>query len=144
MIRQGPLRVAPERPAGGCTAAMLAAEDDAISGKTGHWGDGGYRIRTPDQVTKSAGRFETIDGEVWRVRLVKGREMIEFANASSFLLSVLPQAARALRSADVDVRRLRGRTIRVRGWIGFDVPPIMEVSVPEALEVVGGRQIRRR
>ncbi len=78
------------------------------------------------------------------MRLVKGREMIEFANASSFLLSVLPQAARALRSADVDVRRLRGRTIRVRGWIGFDVPPIMEVSVPEALEVVGGRQIRRR
>jgi endonuclease YncB( thermonuclease family) len=114
MLRQGLLRLGPDRPAGGCTAAMLIAEDSAISGKIGHWGDGLYRVKTPDQVTKSAGRFETVDGEVWRVRLIKGRETIEFANASSFQLIILPQATRALRSRGIDVRRLRGRTVRTR------------------------------
>lgn len=144
MLRQGLLRVGPDRPAGGCMAAMLAAEDSAISGKKGHWGDGRFRIRTPDQVTKSAGRFEIVEGAVWRVRLVKGRETIEFANASSFQLIVLPQATRALRSRGIDVRRLRGRTVRARGWIGFDDTPAMEISAPEAMELLGSKLRGRR
>ncbi len=139
MLRQGLLRVGPDRPGGGCMTAILIAEDSAIFGKMGHWGDERYRIRTPDQVTKSAGRFETVEGEVWRVRLVKGREIIEFANASRFQLIILPQATRALRSRGIDVRRLRGRTVRARGWIGFDDTPAMEISSPDGMELLSGK-----
>jgi micrococcal nuclease len=141
-LRGGLLRVAPDRLVGSCIRSMVAAEDDAISGKAGHWSDGLYSVRTPDQVTRSAGRFETVEGEVWRTRLVKGRETIEFANASSFQLNVLPRAARDLRNIGIDIRRLRGRRVRVRGWVGFDDTPTLEVSTPEGLEVIG--KVRRR
>jgi endonuclease YncB( thermonuclease family) len=137
MLRQGLLRVAPDRPAAGCLLSMVASEDAAISEKTGHWADGRYRVMTPDQVTKSSGRFETVEGEVWRTRLLKGKETIEFTNASSFQAVIPPQAARVLRGTGIDVRRLRGRTVRVRGWIGFDDRPAMEISTPEGLEVIG-------
>lgn len=136
MLREGLVRVDPGRIAGLCERALYSAEREGIGAHTGHWADGRFRVKTPDEVTKSAGRFEIVEGEVWRSRDLRGREIIEFRNASSFEVAVQPQAARALRLTHVDLRRLRGKTIRVRGWIGLNDRPVMEISTAAALEVI--------
>jgi hypothetical protein len=109
----------------------------------GHWNDGSYKIRTPDQLTGRGGKFEIVQGEVSRTRVTRGKNVIEFANASSFELTVSPEVARVLRHDRVDLRRLRGQVLRVRGWIGLDQKPGMELSQPEALQLIG-KPARRR
>jgi len=143
MLRRGLLRVAPEPSAGACLTTLLNAEQEAASKMTGHWGDGNFRIRTPEQVTGRAGKFEIVQGEVWRTRSITGRNLIEFASASSFELIVSAEVARLLRQNGVDVRRLRGKVLRVRGWIGLEAKPEMELLQPQALQVIA-RPARRR
>ena len=142
MVRAGLLRVAPQRQSPACTGAVLTAENAAIAAGAGHWGDRRFQLRTPDQLSRSAGRFETVEGEIWSARRVEGREVIEFANASSFQVIVLPDAAKALRDDGTNFRRLRGRILRVRGWLKLDERPTMEISAPEGLQVFG--KARRR
>ena len=136
MLRSGLVRVDPARSGGLCDRALYSAEREGIDSRAGHWGDGLFRLKTPDEVTKSRARFEIVEGEVWRSLNVRGRQIIEFRNASSLQIAVQPQTVRALRFAHVDLRRLRGKTIRVRGWIGLDNRPVMEISKPAALELV--------
>lgn len=136
MLRDGLVRVDPGRLGGTCSGPLFAAEHLAMDAHAGYWGNGRFRLRTPDEVTKSAGRFEIVDGEVWRSRDLKGRQIIDFRNASSFEVAVPSQAVQALRQIHVDLRRLRGKTIRVRGWIGLDDRPMMEISTPAALQII--------
>ncbi len=136
LLRQGLVRADPGRMAGLCNAPLYAAEHEAMDARAGHWGDGRFAVKTPDDVTKSAGRFEMVEGEVWRSRDLRGRQIIEFRNASSFEVVVQSQAVRALRLTRVDLGRLRGKTIRVSGWIGLDDRPVMEISTAAALEVI--------
>lgn len=136
MLRDGLVRVDPELAAGSCYEPMRSIEQQAMAAMAGHWGDGRFRVKTPDEVTKSAGRFEIVEGEVWRIRNLKGRQIIEFRNASSFEVWIEPQTVRALRLANVDVRRLRGKIIRVRGWIGLDDRAVMAISTPAALQLI--------
>jgi endonuclease YncB( thermonuclease family) len=68
IVRRGLLRVAPELSAGACLTTLLNAEQDAAGKMAGHWSDGTFRIRTPDQVTGRGGKFEIVQGEVWRTR----------------------------------------------------------------------------
>ena len=143
MLRQGLLRVAPELSAGSCLTMLLNAEQEAASKSAGHWSDGSFRIRTPDQLTGRKGNFEIVEGEVWRIRFTRGKNVIEFANASSFELTVSTQVARILRQNDIDVRRLRGQVLRVRGWIALDERPEMELLQPGALQLIG-KPVRRR
>lgn len=143
MLRKGLLRVRPEPQTGACLAKLLDAEEDAASKMVGHWNDGRFRIRTPDQVTGRAGKFEIVEGEVWRTAFTRGKNVIEFANASSFELTVSPTVARALRQDRIDVRRLRGQVLRVRGWIELDQKPEMELLQPDALQLIK-KPVRRR
>jgi hypothetical protein len=143
MLRRGLLRVSPEFSAGACLMMLLNAEQEAARKMVGHWGDGSFKFRTPDQVTGRAGKFEIIQGEVWRTRFAKGKNVIEFANASSFELTVSTELARMLRQNGIDVRRLRGQVLRVRGWIGLDERPEMELLQPGALQLIG-KTVRRR
>ncbi len=142
MVRQGILRVAPDASVSPCLPALLSAEQQAMNLGSGHWGDGRYRIRTPDQLARSAGQFEIVQGEVWRTRFAGGKFSIEFVNASNFEVTITPVVARALRQHQVDVRRLRGQTLRVRGWIGLEQRPVMAIATPDALQVIG--KTRRR
>jgi hypothetical protein len=122
---------------------LLNAEQEAVRKMAGHWGDGSFSFRSPDQMTGRAGTFEIVEGEVWRTRFTRGKNVIEFANASSFELTVSTEVARVLRQDGIDVRRLRGRVLRVRGWIGLDERPEMELLHPGALQLMG-KPVRRR
>lgn len=143
MVRQGWLRVSADEQIGACAAPLLAAENQAIAAMAGHWGDGTYRVRTPDQLTNRGGHFETVEGEVSRVRVVKGAGVIEFANASRFHLDLSSTVVRQFRDTRFDIRRVRGRVIRVRGWIGLDRPS-MEISNPALIEIHDRQPARRR
>jgi endonuclease YncB( thermonuclease family) len=143
LLRKGLLRVAPEVSAGPCLSKLLSAEEDAAGNMAGHWNDGSFTIRTPDQLTGRGGKFEIVQGEVWRTRVARGKDVIEFASASSFELTVSPEVARMLRQDGVDVRHLRGAVLRVRGWVGLGGKPEMEISQPEALQLIR-KPARRR
>ena len=91
-----------------------------------------------------AGRFEIAEGQVWQVRLMNGTALIEFANASNFQLTVPPVSLREFRDTHFDIRRLRGRVIRVRGWIGLDRQPTMAIANPALIEIRDGPPARRR
>jgi hypothetical protein len=56
---------------------------------------------------------------------------------------VSAEVARLLRQNGIDVRRLRGKVLRVRGWIGLEAKPEMELLQPQALQVIA-RPARRR
>jgi hypothetical protein len=43
---------------------------------------------------------------------------------------------RNFRAADIDLKALEGRQVRVRGWLESYNGPNMPISIPEAIEVI--------
>jgi endonuclease YncB( thermonuclease family) len=73
MLRAGEMMVAPDRSSALCTKLLMAAEDEARSGRMGHWRDGSFSLRNPEQLRGRAGLFEIVEGKVLTATLNKGR-----------------------------------------------------------------------
>ena len=53
---------------------------------------------------------------------------------SDFTVSVSRQDMKLFRDAGIDIRTLKGRTIRVRGWLFRENGPMIRATHPEQIE----------
>jgi endonuclease YncB( thermonuclease family) len=99
---------------------LYEAEAYARNRGLGLWKLPAYRVLVPAETAKADG-FQVVEG---RVRRIGQDEALQFD--AGFQAALDPKAAEAFRNAGKSPEQLRGRLVRVRGWMryGEDGPQI--------------------
>jgi endonuclease YncB( thermonuclease family) len=144
MVESGLARVADRVDSKGCAEELLAQERTARTAKLGLWGEPYYEVlnaEAPVDVLAQRGRFALVEGQVVSVRESGPTFYVNFGQrwSESFAVTISKRNERNFAAAGLDVMRLAGRRVRVRGWIeahGADSNiPWMEAARPEQIEI---------
>jgi endonuclease YncB( thermonuclease family) len=119
-------------------AEMLAAEGSARSKSTGIWGDDWYAVRAPDALARDIGGFQLVEGRVVDVADVRGTVYLNFGAdwRTDFTIKVGKRPRKVFEAAGFDLLALKGRTVRVRGWLDEYNGPMIEATHPEQIEIL--------
>lgn len=138
LLEAGMLRMLPDGESAPCAKQLLTAEDTGRTTRSGHWGNGGFSVRTPEQLRDRIGSFQIVEGTVTTATVYKGRAYINFGAdyRSDFTVTVAPEDMKRFRTARFDVKNFAGKRVRVRGWAELYNGPEMEIAMPTAIEIL--------
>lgn len=131
-----------------CASELLAKENLAREAKKGFWQTGYFATKPAEAenlLFRLAQSYEIVEGEVRNVTEIKGRTYINFGEnwRRDFTIFVSAQSARLFTAQEdrageamLDLSRLQGRRIRVRGWLKNFNGPSIAVTHPEQIEVL--------
>ena len=119
-------------------AEMLATESDARAHERGIWAHPFYRIRTTDETKADIGSFQIVEGIVLDRARVRERIYLNFGPdwRTDFTVSIDTRLLPIFEKEGLDPMDLKGRAIRVRGWIESRNGPLIEATHPEQIEVL--------
>ena len=121
-------------------ADLLKAERDARAAKRGIWGNPYYAIRAadPKALLKDLNTYQLVEGKVADTAEVRGRDYLNFGAdyKTDFSVAIDKRALALFGQARLDPLLLKGKTIRVRGFIREYNGPIIDVDHPEQIEVL--------
>jgi len=125
-----------------CAARLLAAERAARSGGRGLWADPSAAPRQasdPASILAQRGRFILVEGRLVSVRPSGGTIYLNFGQrwSEDFTATLLRRNEKLFATEGLDLKRLAGRTVRVRGVIEERGGPWIELNRPEQIEIVG-------
>ncbi|MGF1623146.1 MAG: thermonuclease family protein [Rhodomicrobiaceae bacterium] len=134
-----------------CVKALLAIESAARETEKGLWGSGFFAVRqahAEDVLYRLARSYEIVEGRVSNVAQIKGRTYINFGDnwRRDFTAFIPSRRGQDFQSADgqadgetvdqVELKTLKGRHIRVRGWLKNYNGPSITVTHPEQIEIL--------
>lgn len=149
LIAQGMARVIsfPENRL--CTAELLAIEEEARQAQKGFWKTGFFAVRAAngeDLLSRLAQSYEIVEGEVRSVADIKGKTYVNFGDnwRKDFTAFISPKSAKLQEAAasetgpltSFDAAALKGKRIRVRGWLKNFNGPSITVTHPEQIEIL--------
>jgi endonuclease YncB( thermonuclease family) len=122
---------------------LLAIEAEAREARRGIWGLRFYAIRRADALARADGEdavdsFQLVEGVVKAVERVSGRTFLNFGEdwTTDFTGVVQPEDAGLFEAEGIDLARLQGRRIRLRGWVTWRNGPAIDIAIPEQIELV--------
>ena len=117
---------------------MLALERQARADQIGLWALHYYALRNADSVRVDKGTFQVVQDRVVDVAHVKKRIYMNFGPdwRSDFTVQINARLQKKFSDAGVDLLSLKGRVVRVRGWIKDKNGPLIELDHPERLEII--------
>ncbi|MCW8916650.1 MAG: thermonuclease family protein [Magnetovibrio sp.] len=117
---------------------MLALERQARSDGLGIWALPYYAIRTPENVRHDHGTFQLVEGRVFHSAHVKQRIYINFGAdwRTDFTVSINARDLPKFEKRGLDLLALKGKRVRLRGWIKSRNGPMIELDHPERLEIL--------
>lgn len=118
---------------------MLKVEQVARSLGRGLWSLESYHLLSAESLGKQTHGFQIIEGKVVQAAVVRGRGYLNFGPdwKTDFTISVGPADLRSFAAAGMDFGAYEGRSVRVRGWVRYYNGPMIEVTHPEQIEVIG-------
>ena len=140
LVLAGFARVRPEPETAACDAERFEAEAAARAAGEGVWGEKGAVLDAQDAPALRAadGRFVFVDGAVRRVGERGAKVYLDFARAGGFAVVVAGKAEPRFRNAGLDLRRLAGRRVLVRGVLDDRFGPRIEIADPADIEILDG------
>jgi endonuclease YncB( thermonuclease family) len=141
LLARGDGRFMPEREANICRAAFLGAEAAARAARHGLWNDPYYAVIAATDQSAFAEKAATnviVDGQVTDIDVRPKRLYLLFGPRGSggFAVTMLQRDVRIFDRAGFGFHALIGRRIRVRGLLDLRFGPQIEVSEPDAIEIV--------
>lgn len=142
LVSDGSLRVAPEASKISCAQPLLGLEAKARAGHQGLWQEARFAVEQADNIgslTQASGRFAVVEGVIARVGETASRTYLDFGRRYNRDFSIMiPRSARAgFAAAGIDLKRLRGKHVRVRGVLFSSGGPAIEIRKPASLEILG-------
>ncbi len=138
LLRQGLAFVYP--PAGDepRLGEMRTLEKKARAMKKGIWADPAYADIPAEKAGKFYGRFAFVGGRVVDAAREKNMVYLNFGADwhTDFTIAIAAHDLRAFARANIDPLTLKGKTIRVRGWIKKNFGPMITVTDPGQIEVL--------
>ena len=140
-LAAGHARVAARVGDAACAAGLLSTERAARTAGLGLWSEASYAPRQaedPAALLAERGRFTLIEGKVISVRESGGTIYVNFGRrwSEDFTATVLKRNERTFTSTGLDLKKLAGRAVRVRGFVEERGGPWIEVNRPEQIEVL--------
>jgi endonuclease YncB( thermonuclease family) len=139
LVRMGLARVESVVENRGMILAMQKIEDAARAARVGIWSDSRYGVRTPEDTHRTLNRFEIVEGRVLAAEQIDGRIYLNFGPdwRNDFTVSVAPADVRTFRREGIDLLAMAGQRVRVRGWIRSYNGPVIDVTHPEQIQLIG-------
>ena len=121
------------------SAAMLALEQTARANKIGLWALPMNAVYTPLSVEQHLNVYGIVEGTVYTTSQNKSAIFLNFTTdwKTDFSIGVPPILRKDFSKLRIDPMALRGKKIRVRGWIRNYNGPYIELDHVEQLEVLG-------
>jgi endonuclease YncB( thermonuclease family) len=124
-----------------CMSEMLALEANARREQRGLWR---YRIFQPQkasqhkQLLRKHYRFTLVEGEVRKVASVKKWVFLNFGDnwRDDFTIAIKRKYKRKIEKSGLNLEKLKGKKIRVRGWIERWNGPLIKVTHKEQIELL--------
>lgn len=115
---------------------MLRREAAARSRERGLWSAREHRVRLPEEVASDPAGFLIVEGRVGRLERLGDRLFLDFGEGRrGFSVEIPRRALPDFEAAGLEVETLRGRLIRVRGYVRpTRFGPTMHVDHPEQIE----------
>ena len=140
LLAQGQARVAANLGDSACATSLLEAERVARVGGLGLWADPYYVIRhaeDPAGILAVRGRFAVVEGKVLSVRESGATIYVNFGRrwSEDFTVTVQKRNQRSFTAAGLELKKLAGRHVRVRGTIEERGGPWIEAAAPEQIEI---------
>lgn len=119
-------------------AEMLKVEGDARADRRGIWAHRFYRVRSAAEAGADIGSFQIVEGIVVDRARVRRRIYLNFGAdwRTDFTVSIDTRLLPVFAESGLDPMDLKGRWIRVRGWIEARNGPLIEATHPEQIEVL--------
>jgi micrococcal nuclease len=141
LVRRGAARVDISGLSPPCAKLLLALEDYARENRIGLWSEAAYDIKSAEQpraLLRFRGTFQLVEGRVFGIARIKNRVFINFAEdwRKDFTIGLSRKTARMLAESGLDLDALKGRTVRVRGWIESRGGPFIYLKSREQLQVL--------
>jgi endonuclease YncB( thermonuclease family) len=141
LLARGDGRFMPEREANICRAAFLGAEAAARAARHGLWNDPYYAVIAATDQSAFAEKAATnviVEGRVTDIDVRPKRLYLLFGPRGSggFAVTMLQRDVRIFDRAGFGFHALIGQRIRVRGLLDLRFGPQIEVSEPDAIEIV--------
>jgi micrococcal nuclease len=140
LLEQGLVQVQ-TRPGEVARAAEMAAREEAArSAGIGLWAYADFGPRPPSQLAPLVDSFQIVQGRVVRVAPTERYVYLNFGAdwRSDFTLRVARSEERAFRTAGIELERLAGREVEVRGYLLEAGGPLIELSHPEQIRILRG------
>lgn len=141
LVEQGHARVASSPDSRTCINELIEAEGSARRAKRGLWAHAAYQIREAAKAHELADfvqSYQIVEGTVREVQERKRRVYLDFGeNWSTDLTAIVSGRDRKrFEAAGIDVLKLKGRNIRLRGWVERWNGPLIRLTHPEQIEVL--------
>ena len=141
LLERGLARTAGDISDEGCRTVLLRAEATARAAALGVWSDPAYVIQKTDDpaaVLSGLGRFSVVEGKVLSVRESGGTIYLNFGRrwSEDFTGTVAMRHKRSFSAAKLELKKLAGRYIRLRGTIEERGGPWIELVHPGQIEVL--------
>ena len=117
---------------------IVAIENQARAAGAGLWRNPRFRVRSADEAGRALGSFQLIEGRVLAAARRGDRWYLNFGEdwRSDFTVVIPARALPDFAAAKIDPWALKGRVIRVRGWVESFNGPMIEAVIPEQIELI--------
>ena len=128
--------IAPDRRE--CAPLLYAAETGARKRKLGIWAQRAYALRSSADAANVVGSYQVIEGRIVRVEAIGGRVYLEFGldRRKTFAGVIAHGDLKAFRESGIDPFSYATKRVRIRGWVERRERIVVEIAVPEAIEVL--------
>ncbi|MHC2254608.1 thermonuclease family protein [Bradyrhizobium embrapense] len=142
LLRQGLALVSSEIADKDCATALMAAEAEARTARSGTWAESTVikNAESPDDILAGIGRFTVVEGRVLSVRQAGATTYLNFGRnwTRDFALTISRRIVPAFEAAGLAPKSLENRRIRVRGWVEARRGPRIELLRVGQIELLGG------
>lgn len=140
LLTRGEALVSPAAADKACSAALLAAEATARAASRGIWASSVAlkNAESTDDILAGIGRFAVVEGTVSSARLAGAVFYVNFGRrwTQDFAVTISRRIIPSLESAGVDLKSLKNKRVRVRGWIEKRGGPRIEVTHAGQIELI--------
>lgn len=124
-----------------CSRALLAAEAVARAARRGVWAGSAAlkNAESPDDILARLGHFTVVEGTVSSARLAGATFYVNFGRrwTQDFAVTISRRMMPSIEAAGIDLKSLKGKKIRVRGWIERRGGPRIEAAYVGQIELIG-------
>ncbi|MGE3866571.1 MAG: thermonuclease family protein, partial [Hyphomonadaceae bacterium] len=139
MLREGMARARTWKTNHARAGDLFAAEAQARKAKIGLWKEKAYAVRAAGTVAAGERGYQTVEGVVRAVDSSEnGRTYLNFGDdyRTDFTVRVNGKDLDAWTPEDPALTALKGKRVRVRGFVHDSGGPMIDIDHPQAIEIV--------
>ena len=144
LLTAGLARVSSFAEPAGCAKALLAMEAEARLARRGLWADPAYAVRDAGDIealNRLIGRFAVIEGRILEAGTARDAIYLNFGQRwkEDFTVKIAGRTRNGIKAVLGDPLALKGRQVRVRGWVESENGPMIVLTRPEQIELIEDR-----